>query len=133
MARFAARLRGRALDRALLAGADPADSMQLAARAAQLTSRPVRGHLAEGLDGLILALDEGPSRRRILPSRSAIRANAAELHALAALLRGPAPLYARGVAMVRELLIDGTGPVYNGAGGAALADRIRDARVAIGG
>jgi hypothetical protein len=131
--RFAARLRHRGLDQALIAGADPASSRQLAARTAQLTARSTRGEIADGIERLVSAADGPPSRRRVIPSRGAVHANAAELHELAALLREPGPLYARGVAMVRELLIDGTGPAYNDRHGAALARQIRDARVAIGG
>jgi hypothetical protein len=54
------------------------------------------------------------------------------LHALAARLRAPGPLYARGIAMLTRLLTEGTGPAYNDSRGDQLAQRLRDARVAMG-
>src|SRR5207237_6624557 len=61
-ARLAARLRGSVLDRALIDGADPAASQRLCARAAMLTSPPVRGGLAPGLE-LLAARAAAPSTR----------------------------------------------------------------------
>ena len=129
-ARLAARLRGSALDRALIEGADPAASQRLRARAALLTSAPVRGELADGLERLA-AQAQNPSRRWWAASRAAAAAaNAGLLHELAALLRErPAP-QARGVAMLLRLLADGTGPMYDGDAG-ALERELRDARAAI--
>jgi hypothetical protein len=60
-------------------------------------------------------------------------ANAAELSDLAALLRGDAPLYARGLAMLRGLLIDGAGPLYSRGDGTELASALHDARHALAG
>jgi hypothetical protein len=131
-ARLAARLRGHALDSALIEGADPAATEQLAARAARLTSRSMRREVARGLDRLALDDRAGGAHWRVRPFRAAAAGNAPELHALAARLREPGPLYVRGIAMLNRLLTEGTGPAYNDYRGDLLAHRLRDARVAMG-
>jgi hypothetical protein len=132
LARLAARMRAGELNRALSGGADPAASCQLAARAMKLTSPSFRVSLADGLERL-LATAQGPQRhRRVQPRRSAVLANASELHELASLLSGSAPLYARGIAIADELVSDGTGPAYVG-GADALARRLAEARWALSG
>jgi hypothetical protein len=130
-ARLAARVRGHALDLALIEGADPAATEQLAARAARLTSMSMRRVVARGLDRLALDGRETPGRWQERPFRRAAEANASELHALAARLRGPGPLYARGI--LSSLLTEGAGPAYSDRRGDLLAQRLRDARVAMGG
>ena len=113
--RLSARIRSHALDRALIAGADPADSPQLAARAGRLTSRGHRMLMACGIEHLLERAQEPPRpRRAVALQRATVARHADQLRALAALLRGRTPLYARGIAMVTELLTDGTGPVYAG-------------------
>jgi hypothetical protein len=131
-ARLAARVRGHALDRALIEGADPAATEQLAARAARLTSTSMRREVARGLDRLALDWREAPRRWQVRPFQRAAAANAPELHALAERLRGPGPLYARGIAMLSKLLTEGTGPAYTDSRGDLLARRLHDARVAMG-
>jgi hypothetical protein len=130
-ARVAAHLFGGMLDRALIAGADPAGSPRLSARAAILTSRSTRAHLADGLDLVLASAQKPPSRRRALPRHTAVLANAALLRELASLLRGQAPLYAKGIAIVHWLLTDGTGPMYTGRDGTALERELRRAQSAI--
>jgi hypothetical protein len=49
---------------------------------------------------------------------------------LAALLRGPRPLYAPGIAMLGRLLADGTGPAYLGRS-RTLARRLGETRAAL--
>jgi hypothetical protein len=66
-ARLVARVRAAALDRALLAGADPARSSQLAARAHALTSPRSRAAAADGLERWLSSADGATSRRRVLP------------------------------------------------------------------
>jgi hypothetical protein len=132
LARLGARIRAGALDRALIAGARPDDSPQLAARAAALTSRRHRRELADGLDRLVLAAS-GPQRRWwALAGRRSVLANADALDELATLLRSDAPLYARGIALIAETLSDGVGPAYLGEA-PALARRLSDAGVALSG
>jgi len=57
-----------------------------------------------------------PSARRLRApvNRAAVRRARAELDALAARLVSSEPLDVRGVARVRTLLADGTGPLYRG-------------------
>ncbi len=126
--RIAARLRGRALDRALSDGADPAASRLIAARAPQLASASMRARIADGLERLALSADSPRSRVRILPSRAAMLANRSELLELAGLLRRDHPLYARGVAMLEVILTDGAGPAYSDRRGEALARQLHIAR-----
>jgi hypothetical protein len=126
-ARLAARMLGGRLDRALIAGADPADSPLLAARAAQLTTRAARAELADGLELLLARAQRPPSRRALVVRHASILANAELVRELADTLRGPAPLYARGLAMIHSLLTDGTGPVYASRDGAALERELRRA------
>jgi hypothetical protein len=116
LARTLARVRSSHLDRALIAGLNPAGSLQLAARAAALTSRRSRASLAEGLERMLRAAEGQPSRRRVQPRRRQVLANAAALRELVQLLRGAAPLYATGIALVNWLVTDGTGPAYAGDG-----------------
>ncbi len=132
LARLAARARAGSLDRALIAGADPARSPQLSARAALLTSPRTRTAIAGGLERLVEAA-RGPRGRWCAVSAGApLLASAAELLELAELLRGRAPLYARGVAMLNELISDGTGPAYHGERD-ELARVLREARSALAG
>jgi hypothetical protein len=131
--RSLARARRHTLDRAIAQGADPAGSGLLAARTTQLTDRPGRGRVAYGLEQLVDAADGSRRRSRVTPSRRAVAANRAELLALAAALRDPGLVYARGVAMLGAIVADGTGPAYTDRTGALLADRLRHARAALDG
>ena len=129
-ARLIARLRQYSLDRELIAGADPASSTQLAARAARLASTRERTQLADGVERL-LSVAQGPQRRWWAVSRHGpVLANAAELGDLAGLLRSNTPLYAQGIAIVHDLLTDGTGPVFCGSA-ECLKRRLSDARTAM--
>jgi hypothetical protein len=117
------------LDRALIAGSDPAASDQLAARAAALTSRRFRTLLADGLERMPQAAEREPGRLRVRPRRHVL-ANATALLELAELLRSAAPLYASGIALANRLLTDGTGPAYAG-DGAELTSLLARARTAM--
>ncbi|HME05381.1 MAG TPA: hypothetical protein VKG38_20320 [Solirubrobacteraceae bacterium] len=130
VARLVARLRAGSLDRKLIAGADPASSPQLAARAARLTAPRTRALIAEGLDGLLQAAHGPKQRWSAVGRRDALLANAEEISDLAALLHGDVPLRARGIAMLSELLSDGAGPAYHG-GREELARHLGEARVAM--
>ena len=131
LARLEARVRARTLDRALAAGTDPVDSPALAHRAARLTAPPMRGRAADGVERLLDAAVQAPSRRRVSPSRAAVAAQAEELRATAALLRASTPVYARGMAILTVLLSDGTGPAYVESRNGAFADRLEEARAAL--
>ena len=130
VSRATARLRSRSLDRALIAGVDPSATPQLAAHTARITTRSTRVRLADSLDRLARSDAQPVTRWRVRPFRKAARANATELHALAALLRGRTAVRAQGIAMLRTLVTDGTGPVYADRDGDWLAERLQDARIA---
>lgn len=122
--RLRARLGRLELDRALAAGADPSASPLLAARAAQLVRRRTRQRLADGLEHIALTVDARRGRFRTPPLRGAVRANRAELMELAATLRRARLVYARGMALLELILIDGTGPAYTDPAGEGLARRL---------
>src|SRR5438552_2916153 len=71
-ARLAARLRGNALDRALIAGADPSASPLLAARAGLLTTRQRRNLIAGAIERLVAATREPGGLSRIAPRRASV-------------------------------------------------------------
>jgi hypothetical protein len=131
IARVRARVRSSALDRALIEGTDPASSSALAARAAWLTARHTRAEIAARLERLARISDGDAGLWRVAPKHRAVTENEQELLALAATLRGPDPLYARGLAMLRRLTTDGAGPMYTDATGVELAATLSDARAAM--
>jgi hypothetical protein len=131
--RLLARVRGSSLDRALIDGADPSSSPRLAARAARLSSSATRNGIAAGLERMLGEADAATSRWATLPHPRALAANATEISELAQILRGPVPLYARGLAMLRALVTDGTSAAYTDRAGSSLALALRSVRVAIRG
>ena len=124
----AARLRGGMPDRGLAVGADPAASPRNAARTAQLGSASIRALIADGLERVVLSVDNPHSRLRIWPSRAAMLADRSDLLALPGMLRCDRPLYARGVAMLKMILADGTGPASADQRDDALARQLQVAR-----
>jgi hypothetical protein len=114
IARLAAQLRARAVDRELIAGRGEHSSATLRARALRLNSRRNRESLAESIDLLIAAAGVRPSRVRIAPSGDAVLANASSLRALSIRLRAAPPMTPRALASLTGLLTDGTGPVFQG-------------------
>jgi hypothetical protein len=124
-ARVIARLRRWELDHALADGADLAGAPLLAARAAQLVSPASRYRIAAALERIALMNDAQRGRLRTPPLRSAVRANRDELLRLAATLRDGGLLYARGIAVLELIVIDGTGPAYTDSRGELLARRLR--------
>jgi hypothetical protein len=131
--RLRARWQRLALDQALADGADPASSPLLAARAAQLVRRPARVRLAAALERVALGADAPSGLLRTAPRRGAVAANRARLIELAATLRRGGPLYARGIAILELVLIDGTGPAYTDARGEGLARQLELAGASLGG
>jgi hypothetical protein len=132
LARLTARLRARRLDKQLIAGADPARSRQLAARACRLTSSAHRRALAFAIERLLRSAREPANFWGVAPQRKAVTDHAGELSSLASLLRSHSPLYASGIAMVDRLVFDGTGPAYVGEP-AVLGERLSQARHALTG
>lgn len=124
--RLLARLRGASLDASLAAGAAPESSPLLAARAQVIVTPRARRQIAASYQTLLRAAHRTgsyPDRRYpVVSARTVARAVpvcadrvlAAEpaIHGLTGRLTLAAPLPARGVAMARVLLTDGTSPVY---------------------
>jgi hypothetical protein len=122
--RILARSLAARLDRELAAGASPEANASLAARATRLTSTEFRRDLAANLRRILVAAGEparpaaagaplGPARPPRVPLRTTRISRSAPLLAeLANRLLDPGPVPVRGVAMVTELLADGTGPLY---------------------
>lgn len=131
--RLLARGRRLGLDRALADGADPTASPLLAARAAQLVRPANRHRLASALEHLALAAEGQRTRMRVVPRRRTLEANRVTLLDLAATLRKGGLLYARGIAILELVLIDGTGPTYTDPRGEGLAQQLELAGANLGG
>jgi hypothetical protein len=137
-----ARIQAARLDRALAEGASPEASASLAARAVPLTSTGFRRGLAVSVRRILVAAGPpappiaahaplGSARPSRLPLRTARISRSAPLLAeVASRLVEPGPVPVRGVAMVAQLLADGTGPLYREAARddlGALAERAANA------
>jgi hypothetical protein len=128
--RLGARLRGAALDEALVAGVPPEAEVALTLHARRLIAPAMRRRIARTLVGMVDATQgraAPPSRPRGLQVAHA----APELIALAERLQKRGAVEARGVALARELLRDGLGALYGPTGGSRLADAAREATEAL--
>lgn len=127
------RLHGARIDAMLAAGADPASSPELRLRARQLTRVSHRCELAEGFEKA-LAAAEGPRPRlspAVAPARCEVRAARAALLGLCQDLRERATVAPAGVALARELLTNGTSPLYVESHHDALWHALRKATAAL--
>jgi hypothetical protein len=123
--RLLVRARASALDRELAAGASPESSAALAVHAGRLCEPAQRRVLARSLHRIVVAADAPAGRRLKAPvSRPAVQRARAELAAVAGRLTADGPVDVRGVARVRHLLADGTGPLYRYAPPARLHDEL---------
>jgi hypothetical protein len=131
-ARLQARLTAAALDRRLVAGADPSASRPLAARAAQLCARGRRHALAHTLERTVREAREGrrDGGARVPVAWADVLANVPQLLALADALRAEWVSPA-GVVLVRSLLCDGLSPLYHPVAPDALRRAIDEARAAL--
>ncbi len=129
---WAARLFASRLDRRLGAGEPPESSALLAVRAQWLVRPAVCRELA-GTLLRVLALTSAPPRTTatVRVNRRHVRAAAPELRGLVDRLLAGGPVSACGVARLRTLLADGSGPVYHGGSPDDLGDRLRDVRAAL--
>jgi hypothetical protein len=126
--RARARVSGIALARELASGTPPWQSPRHAARALQLTGDSYRAALAHSLERLIALAEKPPRRRDPVPvCRRQVRDASGWLHVVAARLRDPTPVNPRGMAMITELLADGTSPCYARAAPGALSRTLQDA------
>jgi hypothetical protein len=139
--RALARCAAARLDRELAAGTSPETSASLAARAIQLTSMRFRRDLAASVQRILAAAGEPPATSappaavghppRVPLRQAPIRQSAGPLAQLAGYLAAPGPVPARGVAVISEMLADGTGPLYRDACGDDLGDIIETAAQAL--
>jgi hypothetical protein len=114
--RLLVRIRRSALDRQLAAGAAPESSVPLALHAGHLCEPAERRVLARSLTRIVAAADAPTSHRLKTPvARPAVQRARAELAAVAGRLIASGPVDVRGVARVRTLVGDGTGPLYQSA------------------
>ena len=127
--RVRARLRARALDRALAAGAPSESEAAVALRARRLTEISKRAELARALSQLVNRARQASSipTSRAPIARRAVLGATDELSQLASELVAPGPVGAGGVAQVQLLISDGTGPLYNPYSRIDLATAVRRA------
>src|ERR1700722_20658661 len=107
--RVRARLLASSLDRQLAEGRAPESTQLLATRAAQLVSIPMRRELARDFHRVLELANRAAAPRspRVLAARESITDVEPDLREMVAKLATPTS--ARGVAMARLLLTDGTG------------------------
>jgi hypothetical protein len=117
----------------LAAGISPWSSDELALRARWLTSRRSRTRLAGGLRRGARDAQKGLTGfgAAALPHRGEVLEARTVLAAVERRLRAREPVAARGVAMVRMLLTDGTSPLYRPAEHGALGSGLRAAAAAL--
>jgi hypothetical protein len=129
--RFRARLRRFSLDEQLARGADPCSKPTLAQRARELCQPKLRRKLAENIERVVEDANL-PSYWLIAPlNRRGITECRPLLLGLAEDLRSTGPVYARGVALVQLLLMDGRSPIYAPSDPRQLEEEVRRARVAL--
>jgi hypothetical protein len=127
--RLVAHLRASSLDTQLAAGRSPESTQLLATRAEQLVSVTMRRELARNFHHVLDLVDQAPAPRspRVLASRESVKEVEVDLRQMLTKLATPLPTSARGVAMVRLLLTDGTGPLYDRHCSTTLRDAVQDA------
>jgi hypothetical protein len=113
--RLRARLRGRALDARLLAGARPEESRVLMARSAIVVGPENRAEVARALREMLDAAEH--ARRIFMQAQLRLREfqlvqARSEIRALADTLEGDEPVDARGVILADRLVRDGDSPVF---------------------
>jgi hypothetical protein len=119
------------LDEQLARGADHEASAELKLRASQLVSPTRRLVLSGTIERAVREARVGPAMNASL-RRADVLECADELQTLAARLRDPRPIDARGAAMTRQLLADGgTSPLYRADTGRSLQSAVRSARLAL--
>jgi hypothetical protein len=105
-------LRQSRLDRELAAGVAPESSLDLAVHADLLARPEQRTVLAAGLREIMTSANTRSLKLRVPLVRDRIREAGNELEAVAGRLGAPGPVSVQGLAMLRTLLTDGTGPLF---------------------
>ena len=130
--RLWARLRARRLDRDLARGVPAHGSPALSWRAELLTRPSVTHELGAQLRALVSeAHDPGRALLRVHADPQRLVSVEADLRRLASRLDAARPSHPAGVAKVRLLLTDGTGPLYGCSSVQALSDAVQDAFAAL--
>jgi hypothetical protein len=130
--RVASRLRASRLDQELARGATPEEGVGLALRARTL-AQPAQGErLASSLDRLrVVARHTGASGVAVPLDRQAVRRADPELVLLIGRLRA-GTVDVSGIAALRRLLADGTGPLYRRSPGRDLSREVAAATTPVG-
>jgi hypothetical protein len=122
------------LDRMLAAGLPAESDVLLAVRAEHLASARTRTDLARTVGRLLRAAsgpEHGISRASSMAVLSRVREARPELEDLIDHLLAPVPVSARGMALVRLLLRDGSGPLFRYESPADLRHQVRCASAAL--
>ncbi|MGE0819167.1 MAG: hypothetical protein AB7O74_10895 [Candidatus Nanopelagicales bacterium] len=129
--RILVRLLVRRLDQQLAAGRSPESSPLLSLRAQRLARPATRQALARAVGRLLreASAPHAPTQPSLVDFR-AVRGAEPDLVGLLDQLVAPAPVSARGVALVHELFADGRGPLY-GRSASALRQGVRRASRAL--
>ena len=132
--RVAAAVLADRLDRTLAEGVEPESDVLLAVRAERLASVRSRNDLARTLGRLLRAASEPEhtlGRASSMAVLSRVREAQPELEDLIDHLLAPVPVPARGMALVRQLLRDGAGPLFRYESQADLRRQVRCASAAL--
>jgi len=132
--RLECHLLGDRLDRTLAAGVAPETDVLLALRAQRLACTTSRRELARSLQRILDAAAEpqhGLNPHASMAILSRVTTYRTDLELLVDHLLAPVPLPARGVALVRMLLRDGTGPLYRYESQADLGAMVRRVTAAL--
>jgi len=126
--RALARLLGPSLDRELALGLPPWRGGPRAARSRFIVSQAGRRQLIRSWNRLLDLARRPPSGRsaRGPLCRRALAAAEDDVRTMLGAVAAQRPITARGAAMARVLLTDGTGPLYNARSGRDLAQEVRD-------
>lgn len=121
------------LDHALAAGSEPWASPELSVRARELTDTRTRRKLAIGVERAVDQVDVPQHRRGAAAplNRQGIRHCRPLLLEVANELCDPEPPSPQGVALIEELLCDGTSPLYSPGDERELEQTLRRARAAL--
>ena len=131
--RVLARIRATALDAELAAGASPESGVALALHAGHLCRPSQRRLLARSLTQVAAVVETRDRSRLKVPVCSpAVRNARGELQAVVERLVAAGPVDVRGVALIRNLLADGTGPLYRESAPDQLRNELRGALAAMG-
>jgi len=132
--RVLARVRARALDRALASGVPADTSPALWQRARALSRSSVARELGQQLCRIVQEAHEPrrmPGMRVMGAARERVLAAEDDLRVLASRLQSGEPIAAHGIAKVHLLLSDGTGPLFHRDSDRNLSEAIREATSAL--